>query len=111
MPPMAHIDPVSMPAAVIAVIVMMLLMAGVTKGLIGVGMPSVAVPLLSLVVDLPTIVVLLSIPLVISNIPQALEGDEIGVVVRRLLPVFCGLAFGVVIGVDLLATVSVQFLK
>jgi len=108
---MAHIDLINMPAAVIAVIAMMLVMAGVTKGLIGVGMPSVAVPLLSLVVDLPTIVVLLSIPLVISNIPQALEGDEIGVVVRRLLPVFCGLAFGVVIGVDLLATVSVQLLK
>lgn len=108
---MAHIDLINMPAAIIAVIILMLVMAGMTKGLIGIGMPIIAVPLLNLVVDLPTSVAILSVPLVISNIPQALEGDKIGMVVRRLLPVLCGLAVGVVIGVHLLTSVSVQLLK
>jgi len=108
---MAHIDLINMPAAVIAVIVVMLVMAGMTKGLIGIGMPIVAVPFLNLVVDLPTTVAILSVPLVISNIPQALEGDKIGVVVHRLLPVFCGLVVGVVGGVYLLASVRVDLLK
>ena len=108
---MAHIDLIHLHTSVIAAVIVMLVMAGVTKGLIGIGMPIIAVPLLNLVVDLPTTVAILSIPLVISNIPQALEGDKIGVVVRRLLPVFWGLAVGVVIGVHLLASVSVQLLK
>jgi uncharacterized membrane protein YfcA len=108
---MAHIDLINMPAAIIVVIILMLVIAGMTKGLIGIGMPIIAVPLLNLVVDLPTSVAILSVPLVISNIPQALEGDKIGVVVHRLLPVLCGLAVGVVIGVHLLASVSVQLLK
>jgi len=108
---MAHIDLINMPAAVIAAIAMMLVIAGMTKGLIGIGTPLVAVPLLNLVVDLPVTVAILSIPLVISNIPQAFAGDRIGTVTRRLLPLFCGLVFGVVIGVHLLASVRVELLK
>jgi uncharacterized membrane protein YfcA len=108
---MAHIDLVNMPGAVIAAIVMMLVIAGMTKGLIGIGMPIVAVPLLNLVVDLPVTVAILSIPLIISNVPQALQGDRIGVVTRRLFPLFCGLVFGVGIGVYLLASVRVDLLK
>jgi uncharacterized membrane protein YfcA len=88
-----------------------LVIAGATKGLIGIGMPIVAVPLLNLVVDLPATVALLSIPLVISNIPQAFDGEPVGVVLRRLSSLLAGLAGGVVIGVMLLTTVSSSALK
>src|SRR6266545_2404205 len=108
---MAHIDLIHMPSTVIAAIVMMLVIAGMTKGLIGIGMPIIAVPLLNLVVDLPITVAILSIPLVVTNIPQALAGDKISAVVGRLLPVFCGLVFGVLIGVHLLASVRTELLK
>ena len=51
-----------------------LVTAGAAKGLIGVGMPIVAMPLVSHIIDLPAAVALLSIPLVLSNLRQAIEG-------------------------------------
>ncbi len=88
-----------------------LAVAGMTKGLIGVGMPIVAVPLLSLVIDLPATVALLSIPMLITNIPQALDGDAPHVVLRRLLPLLAGALVGIVVGVHLLTTVDTAVLK
>ena len=85
--------------------------AGTTKGLIGVGTPAIAVPLLNLVLDLPATVALLSVPLILTNIPQAIEGDPLCVVLKRLLPVFLGLAFGVFVGITLLALVASIYLK
>jgi len=49
-----------------------------TKGLIGIGMPIIAVPLLTWVADLPDHCEILSIPARHQHIPQALEGDKIG---------------------------------
>jgi uncharacterized membrane protein YfcA len=95
----------------IAAICAMLLAAGATKGLIGIGMPIVALPLLNLVVDLPVAVAILSIPLIISNIPQALTGDKASVVLKRLLPLLGGLVIGTVVGVCLLTSVRVDVLK
>ena len=89
----------------------MLLLAESTKGLIGIGMPIIAVPLLNLIVELPVTVALLTVPLIISNIPQAIEGEKVVVVLKRLLPIFYGLIFGVVIGVYLLSSVRVDLLK
>jgi uncharacterized membrane protein YfcA len=108
---MPHIDLVNMPASIIIGIVVMLVLAGMTKGLVGVGMPIVAVPLLNLLVDLPVTVAILSIPLIISNVPQALDGDPIGVVLRRLRPVLLGLVAGVVGGVYALVTIRIDLLK
>ena len=108
---MTHIDLLNLPLASIIEIIGFLFLAGTTKGLIGVGMPVVAVPLLSLAVDLPTVVGLLSIPLIITNIPQAIVGDPASVVLRRLAPIFCGLIIGVVIGVNLLMTINPASMK
>jgi uncharacterized membrane protein YfcA len=106
-----HIDLIDLPTVSVVALLIGLFVAGATKGLIGVGMPIVAVPILTLVVDLPIVVGLLSIPLIITNVPQALQGDRVAVVLRRLAPILCGLALGVVIGVHLLATVDPVALK
>jgi uncharacterized membrane protein YfcA len=108
---MTHIDLVHLPLVSLIAILVALFIAGTTKGLIGVGMPIAAVPLLSLVVDLPIVVGLLSIPLIITNIPQAVVGDRLGIVLRRLAPIFGGLIFGVIIGVGLLTTINPAFMK
>jgi len=108
---MVSVDLLHLSIASLAAISVMLLIAGATKGLIGIGMPIVALPLLNLVVDLPVAVAILSIPLIISNIPQALNGDKAGVVLNRLMPLFGGLIVGTVIGVCLLTTVRVDILK
>jgi uncharacterized membrane protein YfcA len=108
---MGHVDLVAIPFASMIAIIVMLFVAGATKGLIGIGMPIVAVPLLNLVVDLPVTVAILSIPLIITNVPQALAGEPIGGVLRRLAPVLYGLVVGVAVGVYLLSSVPLALLK
>lgn len=108
---MAQINLIELPVFSITALLLALFVAGATKGLIGVGMPIVAVPILTLVVDLPVVVGLLSIPLIITNVPQALQGDRALVVLRRLAPILCGLIVGVFLGVRLLATMDSAALK
>jgi uncharacterized membrane protein YfcA len=52
-----------------------LIVAGFLKGIIGVGMPVVALPLLSLSIDIKSAAMLLSMALIFSNVSQALEGS------------------------------------
>jgi uncharacterized membrane protein YfcA len=108
---MVSVDLLHLSIATVAAIGAMLLIAGATKGLIGIGMPIVALPLLNLVVDLPVAVAILSIPLIISNVPQALTGDKASVVLSRLFPLLCGLVIGIVVGVCLLTSVRIDILK
>jgi uncharacterized membrane protein YfcA len=108
---MSKVDLLSMSYVTTAAALTALFLAGTTKGLIGIGMPIVAVPLLCFVVPLPVAVALLSVPLVLTNIPQAISGDPLKVVVRRLLPIFFGLIGGIVIGVLLLTSVNPAALK
>ena len=68
----------SAPASVIAAVFCSLIVAGLLKGIIGVGMPIVALPLLSLFIDVKSAVMLLSMPLILCNVPQALEGGKTG---------------------------------
>lgn len=79
-----------------------LVIAGLLKGMIGVGMPIVAFPMLSMLVDVQTAVMLLSMPLVLSNIPQALEGGFVGKTLWSLTPVLVGMVPGVWIGAAIL---------
>src|SRR4051812_43807776 len=108
---MLHLDLLVATPAMLTAIVLALFIAGTTKGLLGVGMPIVAVPLLSLIVDLPMVVVLLSIPLIVTNVPQALVGDPVPMVLRRLAPIFAGLIVGVIAGVWLLSRLDSAVMK
>ena len=77
-------------ASIIAAVVCSLIVAGLLKGIIGVGMPVVALPLLSLFIDIKSAVMLLSMPLIFSNVPQALEGGKTGRCLMQLTPVILG---------------------
>jgi uncharacterized membrane protein YfcA len=90
----------------IVLVAVSLLIAGLVKGVIGIGMPIVAFPLLSLLVDVQTAVMLLSVPLILSNIPQALEGGLVTQTLWNLAPVLAGMIPGVWIGVAVLLNVD-----
>src|SRR5262249_5445510 len=90
----------------IALLAISLAIAGLLKGVIGVGMPIVAFPMLSMLVDVQAAVMLLSMPLVLSNIPQALEGGLVGPTLRSLSPVLAGMLPGLWIGVAVLLHVD-----
>jgi uncharacterized membrane protein YfcA len=108
---MTHLDVMHLSSATLVLLLMALFVAGTTKGLLGIGMPIVAVPLLNLIVDLRIAVILLAVPLIITNIPQAIHGDRIPIVLRRLWPILAGMVFGVGIGVTLLSMTNPNYLK
>src|SRR6266478_2459264 len=93
-----HFEQVSIIPAVLC----SLIVAGFLKGIIGVGMPVVAIPLLSLFIDVKSAAMLLSMPLIFSNLPQALEGGKTGRCLVQLMPVILGTIPGVFLGVRVL---------
>ena len=105
-----HVIETATPAS-ITLLVLVLVIAGVLKGVIGVGMPIVAFPMLTMLVDVQTAVMLLSMPLVLSNIPQALEGGFVGQTLWRLAPVLVGMTPGTWIGVAILLNVDPAIAK
>src|ERR1700719_1304021 len=100
-----------LPPLGIVAIAAILFAAGTAKGVIGVGLPAVAVPLLCLILPLPTTLAALAIPLVVSNLSQAFAGDRIVIVLRYLWPILAGTAAGIVLGVHLLTGLSPDALK
>jgi uncharacterized membrane protein YfcA len=93
-------------AGIIVAVVCSLIVAGLLKGTIGVGMPIVALPLLSQFIDVKSAAMLLSMPLVFSNLPQALEGGSTGRCLVQLMPVFLGMIPGLLLGVRILLAVD-----
>src|SRR5436853_1680516 len=85
-------------ASIVAAVVCSLIVAGLLKGIIGVGMPVVALPLLSLFIDIKSAAMLLTMPLIFSNLPQALEGGKTGRCLTQLMPVILGTIPGVLLG-------------
>ena len=98
-------------ASIIAAVVCSLIVAGLLKGIIGVGMPVVALPLLSLFVDIKSAAMLLSMPLIFSNVPQALEGGKTGRCLMQLMPVFLGMIPGLFLGVRVLLALDANVAK
>src|SRR4051812_33379290 len=99
------------PASIIAAVVCSLIVAGLLKGIIGVGMPVVALPLLSLFIDVKSATMLLSMPLVFSNLPQALEDGKTGRCLTELMPVFLGMIPGLFLGVRVLLALDANVAK
>jgi uncharacterized protein len=98
-------------ANIIAAVVCSLIVAGFLKGIIGVGMPVVALPLLSLFIDIKSAAMLLSMPLIFSNLPQALEGRKTGRCLMQLMPVILGMIPGLFLGVRLLLALDAGVAK
>jgi len=83
-----------------------LLSAGLVKGILGIAMPLVAVPLLSQAIPVPTAVVLLVMPIVITNGWQAFAGGYFRETVRRFWPAFGTLFIGTIIGTRALVNID-----
>jgi uncharacterized membrane protein YfcA len=79
-----------------------LLAGGLVKGVVGLGLPLVALPLLTLSVSLRQGVALLVVPLIASNLLQSFQGGLFLVVVRRFWPVLITLFVSVAISTQAL---------
>ena len=98
-------------ASIIAALVSSLIVAGLLKGTIGVGMPVIALPLLSLFTDVKSAAMLLSMPLIFGNLPQALEGGKTGRCLMQLTPVIFGMIPGLFLGVRILLALDANAAK
>ena len=87
----------------LAVIAVAFVLAGLSKGFIGFGLPLISVPLCSSVVSVPLAIALTAAPSFLSNIYQAFHGGRQTVVLRRFWPLLLTLVPGVLIGAQVLA--------
>jgi uncharacterized membrane protein YfcA len=83
-----------------------LLMAGIVKGILGIGIPVVSVSLLSLVINVPMAVSLLPVPILLSNIWQSLRSDQFESTLRRFGPLIAALVIGTFAGARLLVDID-----
>jgi uncharacterized membrane protein YfcA len=78
------------------------------KGIVSIGVPLVAMPILSQFMPIKQAVLLLSMPIILGNIPQALEGGEMLATLRRIAAPLAGTVLGNIVGVTLLLTLAPQ---
>jgi uncharacterized membrane protein YfcA len=74
------------------------LFAGLVKGTIGLGLPTVAMGLLGLVLPPATAATVLLVPSFVTNAWQMLDGPELGRLLRRLWPMLAGVVAGTLAG-------------
>jgi hypothetical protein len=79
------------------------LFAGFVKGVIGIGLPTIAVALLAATFDLKAGLALIVVPAFTTNVWQATVGGHFVPIVRRLAVFIIGAAIGIWLGVGVLA--------
>jgi hypothetical protein len=79
-------------ALVLAAVAGAFVAGGVVKGLLGVGLPLVIVPLLALVIPSPKAIALMGIPIVLSNVWQAADSGHVVYALRRFATLLVTLA-------------------
>ena len=87
-------------------IVVALLVGGMVKGVVSIGVPLVAMPILSHFLPIKDAVLLLSMPIILGNIPQALEGGNLLPTVKRIAAPLIGTVVGNIVGVSVLISLA-----
>ncbi|WP_142849012.1 sulfite exporter TauE/SafE family protein [Telmatospirillum sp. J64-1] len=86
----------------LAFIGLVFLLAGFVKGVIGLGLPTVAVGLLGLVMIPAQAAALLVVPSLVTNLWQLIAGPGLVRLMRRLWPMMAGICFGTWAGTGML---------
>lgn len=102
--------PADLTATQIGLMTLVLVLAGMTKGVLGVGLPLVAVPLLSQIVPVPLAIMTLAVSTVVSNGFQAFQGGNIVAVLRRFWTLFLPLVAALFGGARLLVDLDARML-
>lgn len=74
------------------------LLAGFVKGVIGLGLPTVAIGLLGLVMTPAQAAAILVVPSLVTNVWQLVTGGDVILLTRRLWPMLAGVCVGTAIG-------------
>ncbi|HDR9584475.1 TPA: sulfite exporter TauE/SafE family protein [Burkholderia stabilis] len=90
----------------LAGIAVALLLGGMVKGVTGIGVPLIAMPILSQFLPIRHAVLLLSMPIILGNIPQALEGGQVLATARKIAAPIAGTVIGNIVGVAILLSLN-----
>ena len=93
----------TLPFTVLLVAGLAFLLAGIVKGVIGLGLPTVAMGLLVLVTTPAEAAAMLIVPSLVTNVWQLATGPSLTGLVRRLWPMMAGICVGAFAGAGLLA--------
>jgi uncharacterized protein len=96
--------------ATLLVVIGTFLIAGVVKGVIGLGLPTVSLALLIVALDLPTAMALLLVPSFVTNLWQSAVGGNARGILYRLWPFLVMATVTVWIGVDALTRLNPSLL-
>lgn len=77
-----------------AVTVVVFVLAGLTKGIIGLGLPTISMGLLAIVMTPAQAAAMLIVPSLVTNVWQALDGPHFRSCVKRLWPMLLGVCLG-----------------
>lgn len=80
--------------------------AGIVKGVVGLGLPTVAMGLLSLTMPPAEAAMLLIVPSLVTNIWQLLAGPQFKALVRRLATMMLGVVVGTLLSIGILTGTS-----
>lgn len=92
--------------AILAVVAGAYVLAGFVKGVIGLGLPTVAIGVLGLMMTPAQAAAILVVPSLVSNIWQFAVGGGLVALLRRLWPLLAGICVGTFFGIVLLPNAS-----
>jgi len=84
-----------MASELLLLVLAIFLVAGMVKGVIGLGLPTVSLAALTVAVDLPAAVALMVVPSAVTNIWQGLDGGHFSALIRRFWLMLLASAVGV----------------
>jgi uncharacterized membrane protein YfcA len=84
---------------ILSVTAIAFVLAGFVKGVIGLGLPTVAIGLLGIVMTPAQAAAILVVPSLVTNIWQLITGGDVLLLTRRLWPMLVGVCVGTLIGV------------
>ncbi len=88
------------------ILIAALFAGGLVKGVVSIGVPLVAIPLLAGILSVKQAVLLISLPIIIGNIPQALEGGKTWATLKGIGFLVIGTVLGIALGVKILLAIS-----
>ena len=94
----------------IAIVSGAFLLAGIVKGVVGFGMPTIAVAILTASIGLAPAIALMTLPTIVTNVWQAVVGGAFVRIVRRFWPMLATACVGIWFGVSILASVDPTWL-
>jgi uncharacterized protein len=95
----------------LAIVAATFVLAGAVKGIVGFGMPTVAIGLLTATVGLAPAMALMVLPTIVTNVWQGLVGGALSEILRRFWPLLLTCCLGIWAGVAILARTDPELLS